>query len=141
MIGKGNNGGDALIACNQILEDFPGSRIKLLFACDPEKLKSTALRAYKLLKGNVTHYQIKAAMEKSAIQAILEREADECGFDLCIDGLLGMSFKPPLRKPMDRLIKVVNLFDRIKLRAAVDLPSGKGDVSDELFFRAEKSIV
>ncbi len=139
LIGKGNNGGDALIACNQILDDFPGSRIKLLFACDPEKLKPSALRAYQLLKGNVTHSQIKAAMQESAIHEILEREAGDFGFDLCIDGLLGMSFKPPLRKPMDTLIKAVNSFDRIKLRAAVDLPSGKGDMSDELFFRADFS--
>ena len=25
LIGRGNNGGDALIACNQLLDEFPGS--------------------------------------------------------------------------------------------------------------------
>ena len=137
LVGKGNNGGDALIACRQILEDFPGSRITLLFTCNPKKMKSTALRAYESIHENVTQYEIKAVMEERAIHAVLEHEATDCGFDLCIDGLLGMSFKAPLRKPMDVLIKAVNSFDRIKLRAAVDLPSGKGDSSDECFFRAD----
>src|SRR5690606_27655822 len=48
-------------------------------------------------------------------------------YDLCIDGVLGMNFKPPLREPYGQLIKAVNRHERMGLRAAVDLPSGIGD--------------
>lgn len=137
LIGKGNNGGDALIACNQLLNEFPGSRITLLFTADTNTLKPLVSRAYEPLKGRVTHHRIQAGMDEAAIDPILCREAGELGFDMCIDGLLGMSFRPPIRKPIDALIKAVNSFDRIKLRAAVDLPSGRGDHSDKLFFRAD----
>jgi hydroxyethylthiazole kinase-like uncharacterized protein yjeF len=137
LIGKGNNGGDALIACRHILDDFPRARVTLLFAVDPDKLKPLALRAYESLKGRATHHTIKADADEATIHAILDQEAGDQGFDLCIDGLLGMSFLPPVRKPMDVLIKAVNSFDRIGLRAAVDLPSGKGDISDKLIFQAD----
>ena len=137
LVGKGNNGGDALIACHQILDDFPGSRVTLLFAGDPDQLKPLALRAYQPLKEHVTHYTIQVDTDAAAIDAILDQEAGDAGFDLCIDGLLGMSFRPPVREPMAMLLKAVNSFDRIHLRAAVDLPSGKGDTSDTLFFRAD----
>lgn len=138
LIGKGNNGGDALIACNQLLDKFPGSRITLLFTADANKLRPLVSRAYEPLKGRVAHHWIRAGMDEAAIDPILDREAaGEQGFDMCIDGLLGMSFRPPVREPIDALIQAVNSFDRIKLRAAVDLPSGKGDHSDKLFFRAD----
>ena len=136
LVGKGNNGGDALIACRQILDDFPGSRVTLLFTADPDKLKPLASRAYERLKESAAHYTIQADTDAAAIHAILDQEAGE-GFDLCIDGLLGMSFRPPVRKPTDVLIKTVNSFDRIRLRAAVDLPSGKGDTSDTLFYHTD----
>lgn len=137
LIGKGNNGGDALIACNQLLDKFPGSRITLLFTADANKLRPLVSQAYEPLKGRVEHHRIQAGIDEAAIELILDREAGEQGFDMCIDGLLGMSFRPPVREPMDTLIKAVNSFERIKLRAAVDLPSGRGDDSDKLFFRAD----
>jgi NAD(P)H-hydrate epimerase len=137
LIGKGNNGGDALIACRQILDDFPGSRVTLLFAGDPDDLRPLAMRAYEPLKERATHYTIRADVDEADINAILDREAGDKGFDVCIDGLLGMSFRPPVREPMSVLIRAVNAFDRIRMRAAVDLPSGKGDTSDALFFRTD----
>lgn len=137
LIGKGNNGGDALIACRQIMDDFPGSRLTLLFAADFDELKPLAARAYKALKESTGYYTIQPDTDEAAIHAILDREAGDQGFDLCLDGLLGMSFRPPVREPMDVLIKAVNAFERIGLRAAVDLPSGKGDISAEFFFQAD----
>ncbi len=137
LVGKGNNGGDALIACRQLLDDFPGSRVTLLLASDPDELKPLASRAFTLIQDAAAHYTIQTNADASAIHAILDQEAGDQGFDLCIDGLLGMSFRPPVREPMGVLIKTVNSFDRIHLRAAVDLPSGKGDTWDTLFFRAD----
>ena len=48
-----------------------------------------------------------------------------------------MSFQPPVRAPMRVLIEAINSYENIGLRAAVDLPSGKADVADELTFRAD----
>jgi len=137
LVGKGNNGGDALIACNQILGERPGARATLLLAVEPEQLKPLAKRAYALIRERAESYLIEAEMDEIGIRGILDHEAGDRGFHLCMDGLLGMSFKPPVRSPVSTLIKAVNSFERIDLRIAVDLPSGKGDVSGELFFRAD----
>ena len=137
LIGKGNNGGDALIACRQLLDDFPGSRATLLFAVEPDQLRPLAQRAYAAIRGRADDYRLTATTDETAIRTILDQKAGDRGFDVCIDGLLGMSFRPPVRPPMSTLIAAVNAFDRIGLRAAVDLPSGKGDASDELFFHAD----
>jgi NAD(P)H-hydrate epimerase len=137
LIGKGNNAGDALIACGQLLADFPRARVALILAGDPADLKPLAARAYQQLKGRVSQHQVDATSDEAAIHALLDSASDGRRFDICIDGLLGMSFQPPVRAPMRVLIEAVNNYDKIELRAAVDLPSGKGDASDEVSFRAD----
>lgn len=137
LIGKGHNGGDALIACGQLLADFPRARVSLVFAVDPEALKPLAARAYRQLKGRVMEHQLDARSDQAGIEALLEAASAGQMFDICIDGLLGLSLQPPVREPMRALIAAVNQFDQIGLRAAVDLPSGLGDASDALWFRAD----
>ncbi|MEC8209436.1 MAG: NAD(P)H-hydrate epimerase, partial [Verrucomicrobiota bacterium] len=39
LIGKGNNGGDALIACGQLLADFPRARVELILTLPAEELR------------------------------------------------------------------------------------------------------
>ena len=50
-----------------------------------------------------------------------------------------MSFQPPLREPLTALIEAINNYQPLDLRAAVDLPSGHGEPSDPLTFRADFS--
>ena len=137
LIGKGNNGGDALLACGQLLADFPRARVTLIFAHDPADLKPLAARAYQQLKGRVSQHEVNAQSDIATIHGLLDTAAGDRAFDICIDGLLGMSFQPPVREPMRVLIEAINSYENIDLRAAVDLPSGKGDVSDELSFGAD----
>ena len=137
LIGKGHNGADALIACGQLLADFPRARVTLIFAVDPTSLKPLAERAYQQLKGRVSAHQVQPEGDEASIQALLGSASGGRTYDICIDGLLGMSFQPPVRAPMRALIEAVNHYDDICLRAAVDLPSGRGDVSDELSFQAD----
>ena len=137
LIGKGNNGGDAIIACNQLLEDFPRARVTLFSTVESIELKPLASRAYEVIEGRVDCCHIDAAMDEPSIYEMLEHVAGDQGIDICIDGLFGMSFRAPIRGPIGMLIRAVNSFDQIGLRAAVDLPSGKGDISDELFFVAD----
>ena len=139
LIGKGNNGGDALLTCGQLLADFPRARVTLIFAGDPSDLKPLAARAYQQLKDRVSQHQVDASCDVAAIHELLDKASAARAFDICIDGLLGMSFQPPVRAAMRVLIEAVNCYEKIGLRAAVDVPSGKGDVSDELSFLADFS--
>ena len=126
LIGKGNNGGDALITCGQLLADFPRARVTLIFAGDPSDLKPLAARAYQQLKDRVSQHQLDASSDVAAIHEILDQASADRAFDICIDGLLGMSFQPPVRAAMRVLIEAVNCYENIGLRAAVDVPSANG---------------
>ncbi|WP_269524579.1 NAD(P)H-hydrate dehydratase [Coraliomargarita parva] len=137
LVGKGHNGGDALLACGQILADYPRARVSVVMLAAPEAMKPLALRAYKQVEGRVQLHVLDGAESEDAIKGLLEQMSDGRGFDLCLDGLLGMSFKAPLRENAAKLIRAVNAYDAIDLRAAVDLPSGKGDASDDCFFLAD----
>ena len=139
LIGKGNNGGDALLTCGQLLADFPRARVTLIFAADPSDLKPLAARAHQQLKGRVSEHQLDANSDVASIHELLDAASVDRAFDICIDGLLGMTFQSPVRAPMRVLIEAVNCYEKIGLRAAVDVPSGKGDVSDELTFHADFS--
>lgn len=127
LIGKGNNGGDALIACGQLLADFPRARVDLILTSRTDALRPLAARALQQIEGRVRVHQISAQTEVPEITQMLTDAAQGEGFHICIDGLLGMAFTPPLRKPFGALIDAVNAFEAINLRASVDLPSGKGD--------------
>jgi len=131
LIGKGNNGADALIACGQLLADFPRARVDLILTTPADELRPLAARALQQLEGRVQAHQVSGQSDVSEIAQMLSSAGGRDGFHICIDGLLGMSFTPPLREPMAALIQAVNVFEAIDLRAAVDLPSGKGDDVEE----------
>ncbi len=137
LVGKGNNGGDALIACGEILAQFPRATVHLLLTTKSEEMKPLAKRAFDQLEGRVHKHYIAAQSEASSIKSQLTEIAEGQVIDICIDGLLGVSFSAPLRAPLAALIEAVNGFEQIRLRAAVDLPSGRADAVDGLFFTAD----
>lgn len=137
LIGKGNNGGDALIACGHFLAKFPRATVHLILSTEVASMKPLAKRAYDQLEGRVEERVIAEGSSVSEINVLLAEIADRGGIDICLDGLLGVSFKPPLSEAMQTLIDAVNAFEAIRLRASVDLPSGRGDVSAESPFNAE----
>ena len=73
LIGKGNNGGDALIACSQLLADLPHVRVTLIFAQDPEAMKPLAKRAYAELEGRVCVHQLDIASDEADSSAVGRR--------------------------------------------------------------------
>ena len=139
LIGKGNNGGDALIACGQLLADFPRAQVDLILTCPADELRPLAAKALQQLEGRIQAHQVSQSQTASDITELLEQIGGKEGFHICIDGLLGMSFSPPLREPIAALIEAVNVHEQIDLRAAVDLPSGRGDENSELTFEADFS--
>ena len=124
LAGKGHNGGDALLAAHQLLKARPRGHITVLPVSPPEQLRPNTLRAFEAL-----------AQEYNC--TILDSGTlPESHFDISLDGLLGMQFKPPYRTPLDRLIPYINSSSLIDFRVAIDLPSGLGDQREKEPLRA-----
>lgn len=131
--GKGHNSGDALIACRHVLEKFPAATAEIMLVYGQRSLRPLALRAYRELTqaaaGRIT-------VLKSLIDVANKRGSHR--HDLCIDGIFGFQFRPPVDERVTALLKEVNQLP-IRFRAAVDLPSGLGDATkvEETVFRAD----
>src|SRR5580658_8763409 len=85
LAGKGNNAGDALIAARELLERFPRASCDILFAFGPRRLRPPALRAWR-------------GLSESCRGRVRSAGADSLSgeYDLCIDGIFGYQFRPPL---------------------------------------------
>lgn len=136
LVGKGHNGGDALIALRRLIDRQPGLQALVVLAAGPESLKPLARRALEQLNPNRDH-RIEVIGWRGGDAGRLTRCLESEPFDLCLDGLLGMQFKPPLRGAVRQMVDCVNSNPGIGLRGAVDLPSGLGDSSDADPFRAD----
>lgn len=125
LAGKGHNGGDALLATQAILAKFPGTRAEVIFVFGERALRPLAARAWREL----THTARGRVAAGSA--GILPASGGIAGrrpalpFDLCLDGVFGFQFHPPMEPRVAALFAQVNALP-IRLRAAVDLPSGLG---------------
>lgn len=109
LAGKGHNAGDALIAAAELRRLRPGVEVDAVFAFGERALRPLARRAW-------------AGLETSARARAADGEW-AASYDLCVDGVFGFQFRPPLSEPAAALLRRVNAH-RIRLRAAVDLPSG-----------------
>ncbi len=137
LLGKGNNAGDAMIACAHLLADYPRARVDLLFVEPVEALKPLPRRALQELMGRVRILQFEPVWDVEQCRTRLLEASAGRGYHICLDGLLGMSFRPPLRPAHACLIDAVNGFPEIDLRAAIDLPSGCGGEPDAPVFQAD----
>lgn len=115
LAGKGHNGGDALLAARRITEAFPAARVDVVLVAGERALRPLALRAYQAL--------VHAA---PAGVALVRLGALSASYDLVLDGVFGFQFRPPLPAGVVSLLGEVNAC-AVRLRAAVDLPSGLGE--------------
>lgn len=111
LVGKGHNGGDALIAAQAILRALPGARADVIFAFGSRALRPLAARAWREL-----------VQETSERTRARPRLPPAPAYDLCFDGVFGFQFRPPADAATTDLLQRVNALP-IRLRAAVDLPS------------------
>ncbi len=115
VAGKGHNGGDAILAAAQILETVAGASAEVLFVFGERELRPLAAKAMRQL--------VHGARER--VKVVAEPAPR---YDVCLDGLFGFQFRPPLpaeaRKVLTRIAEIP-----IRLRAAVDLPSGLSDAT------------
>ncbi len=135
LIGKGHNGGDALIAARVVLEKFPAAQAEVIFVFGERALKPLVVRAWRELSAVGERVRGSAgrgpASEAGEPPALL-------GYDLCLDGIFGFQFRPPVSPEVAALLQRVNAAS-IRLRAAVDLPSGLSESSGagDAMFRAD----
>ena len=124
LVGKGHNGGDALIAAANLLRRFPAAKADLYFAFPETKWRPLVLRACRDLEGVVGE----------RVQRLRGIEALAPVYDAAIDGVFGFQYKPPLSHAFGDVFETVNERCDVRLRAAVDLPSG---LDDSRAFRAD----
>lgn len=130
LAGKGHNGGDALLAAAMLLADIPGATADVVLAFGVAALRPLARRALDTLRATA------GARARELDAAAVKREFSS--YNACLDGVFGFQFRPPVDDATAELLAWVNTHPRIRLRAAVDLPSGLGeDVNGGTVFRAD----
>jgi ADP-dependent NAD(P)H-hydrate dehydratase / NAD(P)H-hydrate epimerase len=130
LVGKGHNGADACLAALAILEKFPEARAEVLFVFGSRPLRPLARRAWQRL----AHAAAKRVRQITSRKLTSEDQA----YALCLDGVFGFQFRPPLPPIVAELFAAVDQRS-IGLRAAVDLPSGLSEAGNrnEGVFRAD----
>jgi hydroxyethylthiazole kinase-like uncharacterized protein yjeF len=115
LCGKGNNGGDGLVAARILSEH--GRQVTVALLGQETDLKGEAAAALCLLKP--TAADLRSVTDESALDAL-----NLSAFDLIVDAVLGTGFKPPLRglaaAVRDRLAAPACVAPIV----AVDLPTG-----------------
>ncbi len=112
LCGKGNNGGDGLVAARWLINW--GAKVKIILACHPDELSEhnrAQLGVLRSMFADVIHlihsYQYEDAIKRA---------------DLVIDGLLGYNIQGDPRDLCAKLIEFTN--QNAKKVLAIDIPSG-----------------
>jgi ADP-dependent NAD(P)H-hydrate dehydratase / NAD(P)H-hydrate epimerase len=113
LAGKGHNAGDALLAAGELLKDFPGATVDVLFIFGERALRPLAARAWREL--------VQRGGERVRVVA---EPTDGRFYSLCLDGIFGFQFRPPVEPRVAAVIERINAAS-IRFRAAVDLPSAE----------------
>jgi len=113
ICGKGNNGGDGLVAARKLHES--NQQVRLLLLADPAELRGDAAANYERLP-------IKPVIAKSTDD--LNSEAAQAVFasPVLIDAILGSGFRPPVTGLYAAAIEKINATDAHVI--ALDIPSG-----------------
>jgi NAD(P)H-hydrate epimerase len=113
LVGKGHNGGDALIAARTLLELRPDSatRVEVVFVFGERSLRPLAARAWRDL----------AQQGGTRVRVVPATAMAGC-YDVVLDGIFGFNFRAPADPAVARVIAAANALE-VGLRAAVDVPS------------------
>jgi NAD(P)H-hydrate epimerase len=118
LCGKGNNGGDGMIAARHLHDS--GKQVRVVLLTSPDKLHGEALGAYE---------QLPYALRQAPLQVLAEedlatRDVKEClgASELFLDAIVGTGFRPPLRGVAVALREKIAKLPAIVV--SVDLPSG-----------------
>lgn len=143
LAGKGHNAGDAFLAVAGILNERPRATVDVLFPMGEEALNTLARRAWSELlairksEENIRSFSLDGQSEVGPQLA----EMCEGTYQICLDGIFGMNFRPPFRGSLGAIVEWINTELKAELRAAVDLPSGLGDEPATVAVRADFSYM
>lgn len=129
LAGKGHNGGDALLAAKALLEKFPDAVVGVLLCFGEAALRPLARRSLDEVR--------RAAGTRVGMVSLALLKSELASYDLCLDGVFGFQFQPPMDEATAEILAWTNTHPRIRLRAAVDLPSGLGEQNAGTVFRAD----
>jgi NAD(P)H-hydrate epimerase len=117
LCGKGNNGGDGLVAARALAHAGVDVRVVLLGRSD--EVKGEAAQALKRMQDEAASAILDEVTDEAALRELWDVAADA---DLIVDAVVGTGFKPPLRGLAVLLRDLVAKADVPVV--AVDLPSG-----------------
>ena len=138
LTGKGKNGGDSLCICDYIIRKMPRARISVFLHCERTQLNPLAEKALLRIEEKVKIYNCTKGINQSFLDSVIKTDFGASGIiNLCIDGLLGLGFKPPLKETISSSINQINLYSKIEMRASIDLPSGLSEESSQVYFNAD----
>jgi len=121
LCGRGNNGGDGMMAAR--LLSLAGLEVSVILLGAPEALAGDAAVAWKELVESAVRVQVHEAESG----AELERYRGALGADLIIDAILGTGFKPPMKGIALDALAWLEQSQRGSSQVpvlAIDLPSG-----------------
>ena len=129
VAGKGHNGGDALLAAHLLLRSRPRGEVQIWPSCNPDEFNPLTKEAFDALREEGHCTVLPSGIESCEILKITS-------FDICLDGVLGMQFRPPLSEELSSMMDCLNQM-KIGFRAAVDLPTGLARDGETGGFRAD----
>jgi ADP-dependent NAD(P)H-hydrate dehydratase / NAD(P)H-hydrate epimerase len=117
VCGKGNNGGDGLVAARTLA--LAGKNVQVILLGRMDEVKGEAAVALGRLREEVSSVILREVVDEPWLQACSPMMSET---DLLIDAVVGTGFKPPLRGLAASLREMLEGFDTPVV--AVDLPSG-----------------
>ena len=141
LCGKGKNGGDSLLVADYIMRKMPRAKVVVLLAgSGRDGLHSLTEKALKEIEERVSLHEWGKESGQSTLDALIQNEFGEAGIiDICIDGLLGLGFQPPMKEGLSKIVSLINESEGINVRVSIDIPSGLSEfqVNDELYFKSD----
>lgn len=138
VCGKGNNGGDALVAMRHLsgyilARNKSDKKINLsvILLCSPEELKTTE---------SILNWQIISKIESIGkftlkSNSITEIEDEIKKSSIILDGIFGTGIKGEIKEPYSKVIETINCKKGTTFILAVDIPSGldpdSGKINDK----------
>jgi ADP-dependent NAD(P)H-hydrate dehydratase / NAD(P)H-hydrate epimerase len=117
LCGKGNNGGDGLVAARLLAR--AGLEVSVLLLGRPGEVKGEAAGVLAELREGAPVVAVMEPLDEAGLAGVMETLG---AADLILDAVVGTGFKPPLRG-MAAMLQ--GILERIKTPVvAVDLPSG-----------------
>lgn len=113
ICGKGNNGGDGLVAARLLHEK--GKPVQLVLLVDPSELKGDAAVMYSGLPLPATVVRSTEELNSDQVRRVLSA-------DIFVDAILGTGFKPPVTGLYAEAITILNASKGKVI--SVDIPSG-----------------